>query len=692
MKKNKFGKPNMKVFFYSVLLFGIILTNTCVFATENEKLQPLFTEDFLNWQELEDEEKNNTVIPRIYTPLISDETLERYEQKYVSYREQILYRNFAKSLNNALIRSATYNSPSYNLNTDISVEVKHQGITNECWAFSMLSSLETNLEINKNIQKRFSARHMDYATARTFEDGINPLGWGREIGDGGLAPIALAYLTNGQGAVLESDMPFENNEEKIRLEEINKKVDTIVTDYVALPALYKEYAVDNGEVVYTNGGIGSSLVIYQDDEVKNMRNIIKNHIIKYGAISAVTAGNHVEFYNNTDITKATAYFCNNNSIVRDHAVTIVGWDDNYSKDNFTGIAKPYSDGAYIVINTYGTKNFDNGYMYISYEDALIETLLYGIQSTSDVDYDNLYQYNPYGDNTALGIEGKEVGYIASVYARDISKKEILNYVGVSIPDNVSLEIYINPNGNSTIINGLTKIAETEVLEPGYHRIPVEPTKLTGNSFAIVIKQKSTENRFYFSIEAGLDDSIYENITGNPGKTLFSFDGYSWKNLSSQTGIGLDMTKCDVCIKAFTDYYVEEVELLSENYIIRDEDIYKITHDTTFEKFKENIVTNSEIIEVYDEDGEKIKDDELIKTGMTLKLSNDKAYKLIVRGDTNCSGTLSLIDFSKVIANYTDSTCALEGDALKAADLSCDGKISLIDISQMIVLYTTRNQN
>ena len=46
-------------------------------------------------------------------------------------------------------------------------------------------------------------------------DGINPEGFNREIGKGGIPICGLAYLTNGQGAVLEANMPFENNENKI---------------------------------------------------------------------------------------------------------------------------------------------------------------------------------------------------------------------------------------------------------------------------------------------------------------------------------------------------------------------------------------------------------------------------------------------------------------------------------------------
>ena len=222
MIKIKFKKPSIKQFCATAILAGTVFSNAIVFANQDIVLEPVYTQDFIEWQELNEEEKENTLLPRISTTFTSDEVLSQYNKKYTSYREQILTRNFSKSLINGLIQAVTYSSPSYNLNSDISVEVKHQGVTNECWAFSTITALETNLELNRNIQKRFSPRHMDYATARTFTDGINELGYAREVGEGGLQMMGMSYLTNGQGAVLEEDMPFENNESQISLLEIDK--------------------------------------------------------------------------------------------------------------------------------------------------------------------------------------------------------------------------------------------------------------------------------------------------------------------------------------------------------------------------------------------------------------------------------------------------------------------------------------
>ena len=79
--------------------------------------------------------------------------------------------------------------------------------------------------------------------------------------------------------------------------------------------------------------------------------------------------------------------------------------------------------------------------------------------------------------------------------------------------------------------------------------------------------------------------------------------------------------------------------------------------------------------------------------MTVELENGEIYTLIVRGDIDPTGTITLLDFSIMLAFYTgDPEFELEGAALKAADVSCDGRISLLDISQMIVLYTSVGTN
>ena len=694
-----------KSFCIGMVSLATIFAGVSSFASEDYQLTTSLTKDYIKWEKLTEEQKKECLFPRVSTLDIPEEFISEESNTDYNLREQILNANFEKNSRLALVKANGYQLSRYNLNDDINVAVKHQGDTNECWAFSMTSVLETNVAVTQNINKRFSPRHMDYSTVRTFLDGINTDNLDREPSDGGLATIAIGYLTNGRGAVLESDMPFEDNENRIYLSELDKPVDTVATETVTFPSVYKEYG-SNGEIIYTNGGSDSNLKIYSDDEISNFRNAIKNHIVNYGAISAVTAGNKLQYYSNqNNLSSSEAYFCNDESVKRDHAVTIVGWDDNYSRDNFTGAAKPKNNGAYICLNSYGTGNFKNGYLYISYEDVLIESFLYGIKSSNSVDYNKIYQYNPTGENTSAGIINTSIGYIAEIFDRDNFEAEELKYVGINLPTDMSLKIYVNPTGKSPVLSDCTLVATTGKLSAGYHRIPVDNTLLTGQEFAIVIEEKTDTNRVDFSIEIAFDDSIYSTVLGNPGKSLFSTSGYSWTTLSSQNVNGFNMATADLTIKAFVDEVqgggpsepdtpdtpdvpdtpVDTDETItSSTYTIKGTYIYKVQHDTTVQTLKKEIRTNSESIKIYNIENEELRLTDNVRTGTKVKLANGTVYTIIVRGDTNCDGKISLVDLSKIVSHYGDEGhFGLSGNPLKAADLNIDEKITLTDISQMV---------
>ena len=95
------------------------------------------------------------------------------------------------------------------------------------------------------------------------------------------------------------------------------------------------------------------------------------------------------------------------------------------------------------------------------------------------------------------------------------------------------------------------------------------------------------------------------------------------------------------------------------------------------------------MKIFTEDDKEVsKDNDLIKTGMKLNLSNGKTYNLIVRGDINKDGKVTLTDISKLILHYNESKAFILKDpySLKACDMNFDGEITLTDISQLIIFY------
>ena len=144
-----------------------------------------------------------------------------------------------------------------------------------------------------------------------------------------------------------------------------------VKEAKAFSNISKEY--NNGKVVaYKNGNISLN-----NNEITEFRNTVKSQIKNKGGV--VTSINiHDDYYNKN----TCALYINNNSIVTNHNVTIVGWDDNYSKNNFKSGKQPSNNGAWIALNSAGNSWGNNGCFYISYDDALVEKNLFGVTNAS----------------------------------------------------------------------------------------------------------------------------------------------------------------------------------------------------------------------------------------------------------------------------------------------------------------------
>ena len=363
--KNKFLKISLSI------VAILIMFGTTNYATADVKIEKEKSEVYEKWQALSKEEKEKYIEPLPTTLNINDSV------------KMSVFNKFSRGV------GGTNTESKYVLDLDKLI-IKNQKSTNECWAFATTSMIETNVEKTRNKQIELSPRHIDYATSKTFLDGTNKKGYNREVGFGNFA-IALGYCTSGSGPVLETDMPFEDNENKVNLSQIDKKPVLKVENYVRFADILKKYDA-NGNMTYTNGGTNE----YTESQVLGVRNLIKEHIKNYGAVGAFTCLGGEDITKNLNIDKvnngesqAISYYNNDSNKIYDHAITIIGWDDNYSKENFNDNCKPKNDGAYAVLNSSGGTKNTLSLMMVSYEDVYIEYGNYGIMSTTDIDYNNI---------------------------------------------------------------------------------------------------------------------------------------------------------------------------------------------------------------------------------------------------------------------------------------------------------------
>ena len=408
------------------LMFGIIfMFNDSKAVNINEN----YSNAYEKWLNIPDSEKQNYIMPSIYTT-----NLEEIE-----------------SINNIQAYGNDIQLPKkYNSTENLNMTVRDQGITNSCWAITSIELFEIANAKKNNLSTpvQYSSRHLDYSCSRYFLNNIeNMHGFNRKVGNGANVKIGMAYFASGKGPILETSMPFQNNVDLIDIAEIqNKTVEAQLRDYIEYPNIYKSYDVNNN-VTYSNG----ENLIYTEEQIKNFRNIVKKQIMKTGAVSSFTyaPNNRTDynyFSNENGKIYGTSYFCNNDKLAVNHSICIVGWDDTYSKDNFKESIKPVHDGAYLVLNSWGTTwNQLDGYYYISYDDYFIEQMLFGIQNISEKNYDNIYQYDELGsDFNVSSSKSPTKIYGANVFNRKTMYKDILSDVGIYINDNnTSVKIYLD---------------------------------------------------------------------------------------------------------------------------------------------------------------------------------------------------------------------------------------------------------
>ena len=129
----------------------------------------------------------------------------------------------------------------------------------------------------------------------------------------------------------------------------------------------------------------------------NDRYKFKEALVKYGVLSIGLAAHdsgHPNDYNNKT---AAGYYYSEKAVLPNHEVALVGWDDNFSKDNF--LITPPGDGAWIIKNSWGSNWGDDGYYYVSYYDSGIfeGDYMTSFEVVDTPSFDKVYQYDLNGD-------------------------------------------------------------------------------------------------------------------------------------------------------------------------------------------------------------------------------------------------------------------------------------------------------
>ena len=404
-----------------------------------------------------------------------------------------------KSLFNGTL-PARYNLAENGFVTD----VKNQQDSGNCWAFAALASLETCVLKASNKTFNFSVENM-----KNLIEMYSAYGWKMETNEGGYNGMPMGYLASWLGPVNATLDPFDDKG-------------------TLSPLLDSEMHIQNIYVL-------PARTSYTDNDA------IKEAILKYGGLYA--SYYHSAGYLNS---KTNAYYDpytgNGN-----HAITVVGWDDNYSKNNF--YTAPAGDGAFIVKNSWGSSWGDKGYFYISYYDRVLfavnkdnQAFTYILNDT--VRYTKNYQYDVAGMTDYL-ITGKKTVWYQNIY--NATGNEVIAAVSTFFNTTVDYEI-------SIYVNDVLQLTQNGRHEgSGYYTIPLKEyvPVAVGDIFKIVVKLANPQNGYAavpISEQLSTTRCYYA-----PGVSYFSNDGKKWTDLYDYSASAYSHTYNSqvACLKAFT---------------------------------------------------------------------------------------------------------------------------------------------
>ncbi|RGS17777.1 hypothetical protein DWY10_05355 [Blautia obeum] len=400
---------------------------------------------------------------------------------------------------------------TYNANEERFVtEVKNQRNTSLCWAFSLASNLETSLLTREQKYYDLSEEQLAYFWANRVND---PLGntpndkitrTQSDYHGTGNGRVASFFLSTWSGMTTEEKVPFQSSSVTWP--------DSLAYDTSAYmeDAIFSQYTVER----------------------------TKQLLMEYNSVSAM-----IYMLDNYYYPDTASYSCPQSGLVN-HAVTIVGWDDTYSKENFPSASGVNNDGAWIVKNSYGKNWGKNGYFYLSYEDKSITNLVSNTAVTTPA-YPNNYFYDGAAAGTVT-FPGKTINngyYVSNIFKATAGngKDEELGEIVTAVPqDNTDfqIQVYTDLKNTSDPTSGTPAYAEpVDYTQPlaGIHTIHLNtPVKIPqGTFYSVVIRIPDGSNKFY--VEKTTTSTSWFTATAgiDPNQSFFSTSGKKWYDAGNQ---------------------------------------------------------------------------------------------------------------------------------------------------------------
>jgi surface protein len=445
---------------------------------------------------------------------------------------------------------------------NVETKMRSQGGLGICWAYSAADVITTSNKKEFGLEYTLSPNYFNYYSAsNAFSDIRNPYGT-RELNSGGDTGVALVQSTLGKGIVSEETFNTATS--------VNQNPSMAIQKFQEIQSqktpIHIEELAKIQRVSY-NG-------VTKEDQLKKV-DAIKRKVYEYGAVSFSyhEAVSHNEKYYN--FSKRTSFVpirdaetslvpkSDDNWVDTNHAVVIVGWDDQFSRSNFK--IAPENDGAFLIKNSWGSGNGTGvGYFYISYEDLYILNSTNYSVDTKMTAYDNRKSYVDDWITHYSNISSASRSiYLGSVFSTGEKKERLQAISFYSEQLGVNYEVYyideaIKNYQVMTNKENMKKIASGTLKNSGLKEIATDPIEIEENKeYSIVVQVTYPEDidSFHLSVQQvrNAKEGKYPDLA--EGRTFLSMESSSnlvyWRSSSDGTLFGPSF-KGNLYISAYTN--------------------------------------------------------------------------------------------------------------------------------------------
>lgn len=371
-----------------------------------------------------------------------------------------------------------------------------------CWTHGAMAAMESNLLMTGNWyevetedigEPNLAEYHLDWWNGfNTFQNKDDPDGTGLDVHYGGDYLVTSAYLSRGDGAVRDVDGQ------------------SFYEPPTFTDSSYHYYYPDHIEW-YTVG-----------ENLENIE-IIKQSIMTHGAIGTCMAYGAASLYNWTHFY--------NGPEDPNHAITIIGWDDN----KLTIAQEP---GAWLCKNSWGASWGLDGYFWISYYDVHAghhpEMGAISFQEVKPLSFDTIYYHDYHGWRDTK--EDCTEAINAFIAEEDHSLSAVSFFTAT---DNVDYTITIYDDFNNNELENQLVSTTGKISYRGFHTIdlPELVSLNSGDDFYLYLSLSHGGQPYDCTSEIPVLLGTFSTGTtvvsdASPGESFYKDDAGNWVDLTS----------------------------------------------------------------------------------------------------------------------------------------------------------------